>query len=61
MAIALLKGMHWPKRLISSKAYHIITLRRWLRKQRIEVVILSSATRAFSFPFGRKQEAQAAA
>lgn len=54
MAIPLLEGLSRPKRLIADKAYDAMSLRRWLKRRRIRVVIPSLATRTFPFPLDRK-------
>ena len=54
MAIPLLEGLRWPKRLIADKAYDAMTLRRWLKRRRTRAVIPSLATRTFPFPLDRK-------
>jgi IS5 family transposase len=54
MSIPLLEGLPRPRRLIADEAYDAMSLRRWLKRQRIRAVIPSLATRTFPFPLDRK-------
>jgi hypothetical protein len=54
VAIPLLKGLPRPKQLIAAKACDAMTLRRWLKRPRVNVVIPSLTTRIFPFPLDGK-------
>jgi len=53
MAIPLLQGIAWPRRLIADKAYDADKLRGWLKARRIKAVIPSNATRRTPYPLDR--------
>jgi transposase len=53
MAVPLLQGIAWPRRLIADKAYDADKLRGWLKARRIKAVIPSNATRRTPYPLDR--------
>ncbi len=54
MAIPLLERSKPHKRLVADKAYDADSLRNWLKQNKINPVIPSSATRKTPYPLDRK-------